>query len=97
MAVAQAAAGPAVRRGEAFEAEVRVRVRRPTAWEDRAWERVRISGRIKALKAEAQERCRGETDPDGPGERRARVRSRPRVEGVFGPTIRRLAESVETL
>jgi hypothetical protein len=75
-----AALEPAVRRGEAFEAEVCVRVRRATAWEDRAWERVRISGRIKALKAKAQERCRGETDPDGSEGCRDRTCDRPRVE-----------------
>jgi hypothetical protein len=38
---------------------------RPTAWEDRVRERVRISGGSKALKAEAHERCRGETNPTG--------------------------------
>ena len=55
-------------------------MRRLTAWEDRAWKRARISGWIKALKAEAQERCRGETNPDGSGERRERTYDRPRVE-----------------
>jgi hypothetical protein len=38
---------------------------RPTAGKERARRRVRISGGSKALKAEAQERCRGETDPAG--------------------------------
>jgi len=38
---------------------------RPTARKERVWKQIRISGWLKALKAKAQERSRGETDPDG--------------------------------
>jgi hypothetical protein len=55
----------AVERVEPFEVVTAVRAQPETARE--AWFRKRnlISLRRKALKAKAQERCRGETDPAG--------------------------------
>jgi len=54
-----------VRREQTSEADDHVLGRGPTAWEEQARRRAWISGRSKALKAKAQERFRGETNPDG--------------------------------
>jgi hypothetical protein len=54
-----------LRRDQASEADGRRLGEGPTAWEERARRRVRISGGRKALKVEAHECCRGETDPVG--------------------------------
>jgi hypothetical protein len=66
-----------LRREQPSEAEGRRFGVSPTAREDRARRRVRISGGSKALKVEAQERCRGEIDPVGsvnaPADRRRSV------------------------
>lgn len=73
-------------RGSTLRSRVCCQRQHETAWEDGRWRQRPIFEWLKPLKAEAQERCRGETDPTG---------ERGDLGGLELP-VARLAEDVET-
>lgn len=54
-------------KGRSLRSRVRCQRQGETAWEDGSWRQLPIFEGLTTLKVEAQERCRGETNPVGQG------------------------------